>query len=153
MEKQQASIILKQLKLKVTPKRLEVLSCLGDEPSFLSAEEVWNRLKLRISSIGLPTVYRILDELAEARVIERIFMSDRKQYFFLCANQEHHHHFVCESCHRVEDVERCGLDALTSEIAQRFGARVTSHILQINGVCATCCTADAVVMQYDAVGC
>lgn len=143
MDKHQGSSILKQLKLKVTPKRLEVLICLGEEPSFLSADEVWNRLKLRCSSIGLPTVYRILDELAEAQVISRIFMSDRKQYFFLCSNQEHHHHFVCESCRRVEDVERCGLDSLAREIAQHSGARVTSHILQINGVCAACRTDEA----------
>jgi Fe2+ or Zn2+ uptake regulation protein len=143
MEKHHARTILKQLQLKVTPKRLEVLNCLGDEPSFLSADEVWHRLKQRLSCIGLPTVYRILDELAAAQVIARIFMPDRKQYYFLCANQEHHHHFVCESCRRVEDVERCGIDSLAGEMIQRSGARVTSHILQINGICAACCTAGA----------
>jgi len=153
MNRQQATSVLKQLNLKVTPKRLEVLSCLGEEPSFLSAEDVWKRLKQRMSSIGLPTVYRILDELAEARVIERIFTSDRKQYFFLCSNQEHHHHFVCESCHRVEDVGRCGLESLASEITQRSGARVTSHILQINGVCARCCTAEMFEGEFHAAGC
>ena len=138
MDRQQAHQILKQLKLKVTPKRLEVIACLADEASFLSADQVWNRLKSRLPQIGLPTVYRILDELSEAGVISRIFMSDRKQYYFLCPNPDHHHHFVCEACRQVEDVELCGLDAVARDLSARSGARVTSHILQINGICAAC---------------
>lgn len=141
MDRKRGRDILKKLMLRVTPKRLEVICCLGEAPSFLSAEEVWQRLRRRHTPIGLPTVYRILDELAGAGVVTRIFMSDRKQYYFLCSNQEHHHHFVCESCHRVEDVDRCGMDDLIDEIAQRSGARVTSHILQINGICGACIAA------------
>ena len=138
MDRQQAHRILKELKLKVTPKRLEVMACLADEPSFLSADQVWNRLKSRLPQIGLPTVYRILDELSGAGIVSRIFMSDHKQYYFLCPNPDHHHHFVCEACRQVEDVELCGLDAVARDLSARSGARVTSHILQINGICAAC---------------
>ena len=138
MDQEQNAIILRQLRLKVTSQRLEVMHCLGNGRSYLCADEVWNRIKPRLGSISLPTVYRILDELAEARVITRIFRSDRKQYYFLCANQEHHHHFVCESCRCVEDVELCCLDGKAQEIVRRSGGCVTSHILQINGLCAVC---------------
>lgn len=137
MDQQQRAYLLKQLKLKVTPQRLEVMHCLGSEPSYLSADEVWNRIKKVLGSIGLPTVYRILDELTEAGVVTKIFRSDRKQYYFLCPNQDHHHHFVCESCRRVEDVELCGLDGVAQAI-KTSGGSVTSHILQINGVCGEC---------------
>ncbi|MGD0584989.1 MAG: Fur family transcriptional regulator [Oryzomonas sp.] len=138
MDKEQGREILKRLNLKVTPKRLEVMSCLGNEPLYLSADEVWQRVKLRVATIGLPTVYRILDELVAAGVITRIFLADRKQYYFLCANQEHHHHFVCESCRHVEDLEQCVLGEGALEMVQRSGGLVTSHILQINGVCGAC---------------
>jgi Fur family ferric uptake transcriptional regulator len=138
MESEQSAAVLKQLKLKVTPRRQEVMNCLGGEESYLSADEVWSRIKPRLGSIGLPTVYRILDELSEAGVVTRIFLPDRKQYYFLCPNQGHHHHFVCESCRRVEDVAHCGLEGVSRDIAQRSGARVTSHILQINGICGSC---------------
>ena len=143
MESEQSAAILKQLKLKVTPRRQEIMNCLGAEQSYLSADEVWSRIKSRLGRIGLPTVYRILDELAEAGVITRIFLSDRKQYYFLCSNQGHHHHFVCEACRRVEDLEQCGLDRVSRDIARRSGGRVTSHILQINGICGSCCQGQA----------
>jgi len=139
MDYGQSALILKKLKLKVTPRRQEIMNCLEVAQSYLSADEVFSRIKPRLDSIGLPTVYRILDELAVAGVITRIFQSDRKQYYFLCSNQEHHHHFVCEACRRVEDVEQCGLSGVSHAIAQRSGGRVTSHILQINGICGSCC--------------
>lgn len=138
MDQNQDAAILRHLRLKVTPQRLEVMQCLGAEDAYLSAEEVWSRIRPRLDRIGLPTVYRILDELAEAGVVTRIFQTDRKQYYFLCPNQEHHHHFVCESCRRVEDVDLCGLNGVAQEIAHRSGGLVTSHILQINGVCGKC---------------
>ena len=138
MDKEQGRALLKRLKLKVTPKRLEILNCLGKEPHYLSADEVWHRIKLTVASIGLPTVYRILDEMVAAGVITRIFLTDRKLYYFLCANQEHHHHFVCESCRRVEDLEQCALGEGALETVQRSGGHVTSHILQINGLCGAC---------------
>ncbi len=138
MDQEQNATTLRQLRFKVTPQRLEVMQCLGDEQSYLSADEVWNRIKPRLGSISLPTVYRILDELAEASVITRIFRSDRKQYYFLCTNQGHHHHFVCESCRRVEDIDLCCLEGVAQEIARNSGGSVTSHILQINGLCGVC---------------
>ncbi|HEX9078532.1 MAG TPA: transcriptional repressor [Desulfuromonadaceae bacterium] len=138
MEQEQGAALLRRLRLKATPQRLEVMHCLEGERAYLSAEEVWNRAKSRLGSIGLPTVYRILDELAEAQVVTRIFRADRKQYYFLCTNREHHHHFVCDSCRRVEDMDLCGLDGMTREIARRSGGRVLSHILQVNGLCAEC---------------
>ena len=137
MDQQQSAHHLKKLKLKVTPQRLEVMHCMASEPSYLSADEVWSRVKPILGSLGLPTVYRILDELTEAGVVSRIFRSDRKQYYHLCPNQSHHHHFVCETCRRVEDVDVCGLDGV-AQVIRRTGASVTSHILQINGVCGEC---------------
>lgn len=138
MNQETGTTILRRLRLKVTPKRLEVMNCLRTEQAYLSADEVWNRIKPKLGSIGLPTVYRILDELATAGVITRIFRSDRKQYYFLCSNQEHHHHFVCKSCRRVEDIGQCDLDGVSREIARRSGGRVLSHILQMEGVCGEC---------------
>jgi Fur family zinc uptake transcriptional regulator/Fur family ferric uptake transcriptional regulator len=43
----------------------------------------------------------------------------------------------------VEDVEQCGLEGVSRDFAQRSGGRVTSHILQINGICGSCCQSPA----------
>lgn len=126
--------LLRELNLKITPKRRAILDILAGEGGYASPEEIWRKLRLRFARVGLPTVYRNLDELAEGGVVTTILHPDRKLYYYYCGNPSHHHHFVCLSCRRVEDVAFCGL----AEIEKRVGGRVVSHILQVNGYCRHC---------------
>jgi Fe2+ or Zn2+ uptake regulation protein len=130
---------LRDLKLKVTPKRMAILDTLASEPRYMSPEEVWERLKGRFARIGLPTVYRNLDDLFSGGVISKVILPDRQLYYFYCPNKDHHHHFVCLSCRRVEDVRFCGLREIEREV-KRMKGTVFSHILQINGLCRSCTT-------------
>lgn len=129
--------LLRDLNLKITPKRRAILDLLADEGGYATPEELWRKLKLRFSRIGLPTVYRNLDELAAGGVLTTILHPDRKLYYYYCDNRSHHHHFVCLSCRRVEDVEFCGL----AEIERRVEGKVVSHVLQVNGYCRDCMAA------------
>lgn len=129
---------LRRVNLKSTPKRLAILGALADERAYASPEEIWQKLKESFSCIGLPTVYRNLEELAGAGMITKIIHPNRQLYYHFCTNSTHHHHFICVSCRKVEDVDFCGLDAVQNEIARRFGGKVLSHIVQVNGLCGDC---------------
>jgi Fe2+ or Zn2+ uptake regulation protein len=130
--------LLKRLSLKVTPRRLAVLEVMAGEGAFLSAEQVWTKVQARIKSVGLPTVYRILEELAEGGMLARVIQDNRRLYYYYCRNEHHHHHFVCVSCRKVEDIELCVMDGLEREISERIKCTVLSHIVQIEGLCRTC---------------
>lgn len=130
--------ILKNLDLKSTPKRLAILDILSREPTYLSPEEVRGRLKERFATIGLPTVYRNLEELANRGVIVKVIHPDRKLYYFLCHNKEHHHHFVCTSCRKVDDLNFCGVHEIEREVSKTLNGTVSSHIMQVFGVCGSC---------------
>ncbi|HEY6873834.1 MAG TPA: transcriptional repressor [Geobacteraceae bacterium] len=129
---------LKSLNLKATPRRLAILALLGEAMTYVSPEEVWHRLKGEFGRIGLPTVYRNLEELAAGGVITKVLHPNRQLYYLFCPNREHHHHFVCLACRRVEDVDACGLENIEREIGERLGGRVTSHLVQVNGLCRAC---------------
>lgn len=130
--------ILRELNLKVTPKRLAMLDILSRELTYLSPEEVWNRLKERFATIGLPTVYRNLEELSSGGVIVKVIHPDRKLYYFFCGNKEHHHHFVCTSCRKVDDLNFCGMDDIEREVTKTLNGTVSSHIMQVFGICGKC---------------
>ncbi|HTP65594.1 MAG TPA: Fur family transcriptional regulator [Geobacteraceae bacterium] len=130
--------MLKELQLKVTPKRVAILEILARTGSFLSPEEVRRKLQEQFARIGLPTVYRNLDELAAGGIIAKIIHPNRQLYYYLCPNSDHHHHFVCLSCHRVLDLEICSITGLEDEINAQVKGKVISHILQVNGLCASC---------------
>ncbi|AAR36379.1 transcriptional repressor [Geobacter sulfurreducens] len=126
--------LLRDLNLRITPKRRAVLDILAGEEGYASPEEVWRKLKLRFDRVGLPTVYRNLEELAAGGVITTIIHPNRQLYYYYCDRREHHHHFVCLSCRRVEEVDVCALPDLEKLVA----GRVVSHIFQANGYCREC---------------
>jgi Fe2+ or Zn2+ uptake regulation protein len=129
---------LKQLSLKVTPKRIAIIEILMKEPGYLSPEEIWRKMKRQFNRIGLPTVYRNLEELAEGNVVSKITHPNRQLYYFFCGNNEHHHHFVCLSCRNVDDINFCAIHELRKEVKKKLNAQVVSHILQVNGLCKEC---------------
>ncbi|HJV67023.1 MAG TPA: transcriptional repressor [Geomonas sp.] len=132
------ALALKEAGMKATPKRLAILDMLDGEHCYASPEELWKRLRDKFDRLGLPTVYRNLEELAESGVISKVIHPNRQLYYYFCRNREHHHHFVCLSCRKVEDIPSCGIEALEREVIQKNGGRVLSHILQLNGLCGGC---------------
>lgn len=133
---------LKSLNLKATPKRLAILALLGEEMTYVSPDELWQRLKGEFGRIGLPTVYRNLEELAAAGVISKVIHPNRQLYYHFCPNRSHHHHFVCLNCRKVEDLDICGLEGMEREIGERIGGKVLSHLVQVNGLCRDCSGAE-----------
>ena len=132
---------LKDAGMKATPKRLAILDTLYAKSTYESPEELWKRLRDRFDRLGLPTVYRNLEELAASGVISKVIHPNRQLYYYFCPNREHHHHFVCLSCRKVADLPSCGIEALEREVSQKIGGKVLSHILQLNGLCGSCAAA------------
>jgi Fe2+ or Zn2+ uptake regulation protein len=130
--------LLKQLQLKATPRRLAVLSILARERAYAGPEEIWKKLKRKLNTIGLPTVYRILEELSDKGVITKIIHPSRQLYYYYCENAGHHHHFICVSCRKVEDLNFCASREIENEVSRNLKGTVLSHILQINGLCEPC---------------
>ncbi len=130
--------VFRSLNLKATPKRLALLDILINETVYLSPEEIWEKMKRQFRRIGLPTVYRILDELSEGNIISKISHPNRQLYYFFCKNETHHHHFVCLGCRNVQDIEFCRLGELETKVRKELKGKVTSHILQVNGLCRGC---------------
>lgn len=135
---QRHALALKHSNMKATPKRLAILEMLEGEKGYASPEELWKRLRDRFERLGLPTVYRILEELAATGLLTKVIHPNRQLYYYFCSNSEHHHHFVCLSCRKVEDIPACGIEALEREVSLRNGSKVLSHILQLNGLCSSC---------------
>ena len=130
--------LLNKHDLKATPKRLAILNILARTKSYMSPEEIWKQMKIKFNKIGLPTVYRNLDELTQAHIIDSIIRPNRQLYYFYCQASEHHHHFVCDQCRNVIPVHCCNLPQLKKYINQHIGGLINHHIIQISGLCRNC---------------
>ncbi len=129
---------LRELGLKATPKRLAILEILADTRIYMSPDDVWSSMKDRFSKIGLPTVYRNLEDLAKGGVIATILHPNRQLYYYLCPNEEHHHHFVCVTCRKVDDINFCAFSQIERDMSRSINGTVLSHTFQVSGVCSAC---------------
>jgi Fur family ferric uptake transcriptional regulator len=119
-----------------------VLEELAQERDDVTAQQLWSRLRKRDSATGLATVYRTLALLSEKGIVDVLshdVASHRggEQCYRLCGD-EHHHHLLCERCHRVVEVQECGLDDWVAAAAKRHGFVAVDHRVEIVGLCADC---------------
>ena len=129
--------LLRAQGVRVTSQRLEVLEELRREPDDVTAQMLWRRLRERGSQTGLATVYRALSLLNEKGVIDALSHHGTELCYRLC-NDTHHHHMVCSSCHRVVEVEQCGLEPWLADVASRHDFVATEHKIEITGICSAC---------------
>jgi Fur family ferric uptake transcriptional regulator len=114
---------------------LEVLAA-GD---FRSAQAWHDTLRHEGSSIGLATVYRTLQALAESGGVDTVVTDSGETLYRLCAApQVHHHHLRCRVCGAAEDVDMPGFETWTADIAREHGYAHIDHTVEITGVCAAC---------------
>jgi Fur family ferric uptake transcriptional regulator len=134
---QDLSALLGRNGVRATPRRLEVLEELARERDDVTAQQLWSRLRERDSRAGLATVYRTLALLSEKGVVDVLSHHGGEQCYRLCGD-EHHHHLLCERCHRVVEVQECGLDDWVAAAASQHGFVATDHRVEIVGLCADC---------------
>lgn len=125
---------------KLTPQRQTILRIfLKHVDQHLSAEDVYQLVKPLYPDIGLATVYRTLDILAELGVLQRNDFGDgRSRYEFSRQDEHHHHHLICLRCGSVSEFDDDLLESLEAMIGKRTKFKVVDHVLKFYGYCAKC---------------
>lgn len=100
---------LRAREYKLTPRREHILRVLlENKDKHLSAEEVYNLVKLKAPDVGLATVYRTLELFCDFDIIHSMDFGDgRKRYEFGDSESDghHHHHLICLKCGAILEVE------------------------------------------------
>jgi Fe2+ or Zn2+ uptake regulation protein len=131
---------LKEKGHRITPKVLAVIELFLKRETILDPFEVRAVLQKRFKRVGLPTIYRILENLASSGILLKAANNDRRLRYFICQDfkSEHHHHFLCRKCGKVEEVNLCLMEDVSKYIKRHLKATVQSHFLQIEGLCVKC---------------
>ena len=131
---------LRQRGHRVTPKVRAVLKLFLQRRTVLDPFEVRALLQKQFKGLGLPTVYRILESLADCGILLTAANPERQLRYYLCQDieEEHHHHFICLQCGKVEEVNLCLMEEVERFVAKRLKATVQNHLLQLEGLCSTC---------------
>ena len=130
--------LLRTRGVRPTRQRVEVLRELSREGNDVTAQELWQRLHDRGGPpVALATVYRTLALLSEHGVVDVLSHHAPELCYRLCA-QTHHHHLLCTECHRVVEIDECGVGGWVDDVAARHGFVAADHRVEISGRCADC---------------
>ncbi len=122
---------------KDTRQRRAVLSVVVSSGECLNPAEVYAKAKAACPRIGLTTVYRTLEILADLGVVRRVHLQQGCHSYAL-AGVGHRHHVICSTCHGAIEFEGCDLSEVMQSAAKQTGFRVDGHWLQLFGTCPAC---------------
>lgn len=125
--------------LRSTRQRTAVTRLLDDTDDFRSAQEIHEQLRRSGEGIGLTTVYRTLQTLADAGEIDVLRTGSGEAVYRRCS-AHHHHHLVCRHCGRTVEVEGPTVELWAEKVAAEHNFTDISHTVEIFGACATCAT-------------
>jgi Fur family ferric uptake transcriptional regulator len=122
---------------RTTRQRAAVRAVFAELEGFHSAQEVHGLLRSTGDQVGLSTVYRTVQAMADDGELDSIRTDSGEALYRRCSRQ-HHHHLVCRACGRTVEVEGPTVERWAASVADEHGFADVSHTLEIFGTCAEC---------------
>ncbi|SCE86343.1 zinc uptake regulator, Fur family [Micromonospora viridifaciens] len=123
--------------LRNTRQRTAVSALLAEVEGFHSAQDLHAMLRQRGERVGLTTVYRTLQGLADAGEID-VMRPPGGEHLYRRCSEGHHHHLVCRRCGRTVEVAGPAVERWAERVAAEHGYVEVSHTLEIFGTCPAC---------------
>lgn len=111
----------------------QVLRALHGHPS---PEEVYERVKTKIPSVSLATVYKNIHLFIDSGVFAEVSLHHGS--LRVETNARPHHHLVCTACKSITDIDAEELNFAIKARKLRGGFLVERFAVDVLGLCADC---------------
>lgn len=128
--------VCREAGMRVTPQRQAIYEEVAKTEDHPDAETVFKRVRKRMPTVSLDTVYRTLASLEELGLLARVEAFCERTRFD--ANMDSHHHFICVRCGLVRDFQSKSADRVRVPSAVEQWGRVDNVHVQVRGVCSEC---------------
>lgn len=123
--------------LRPTRQRLAITEALRAAVDFQSAQEIHDSLRHAGEKVGLATVYRTLQAMADVGDVDVRHNPAGEATYRRCSTS-HHHHLVCRSCGRTVEITGAAVEKWAHAVADEHGFVDVSHTVELVGLCADC---------------
>ena len=126
----------------ITNQQQAVLRCLearGETP--LTAAALAEDLRQEGTPVGLATVYRQLERLAQSGMVHKVNTEEGAFYQYCPHRGEQHHDCIllrCEDCGRIVHLDCAHLQHLYDHLEAEHHFRIDSRRTILTGLCQTC---------------
>jgi len=122
--------------MRLTTQRQIILEELAKVKTHPTASELYDMVRKRLPRIGLGTVYRNLELMAENGMILKLEVGGTQKRFD--ATTDTHYHIRCSNCGKVDDIDTPVMDELVREAAASSSYQVLGHHVEFSGICPGC---------------
>lgn len=122
--------------LKLTHQRVEVYRELCKSSDHPSAEALYNRLRTRIPTLSLDTVYRTLATMQRNGLINKVETVESQARFEVKITR--HHHLTCRKCNKITDFQWESLDDAILPLEISSWGRIENKNVTVFGICKEC---------------
>ncbi len=129
---------MRQLGFRVTPQRAVILETVAHMQGHNSAQMVYAQARSQLPGLNLATVYRTLETLNEAGLIDLLSTGTDSMLFSLHDDHNPHYHLVCSNCGFVQDVPPDQFRPLTDTLKESYGFQLDGKNFTLSGLCAAC---------------
>jgi Fur family ferric uptake transcriptional regulator len=129
---------LRKRGFKITPQRRTIIGAIIDSHEHLTPAAIHERVSQEHPGIGLVTIYRTIEMLAELGLICETHAGGSCRSYLMRRPSEHHHHLICSDCGKVIDFTDCGLGELERRLSEETRFKISGHLLEFLGQCRQC---------------
>jgi len=122
--------------LRLTYQRQEIFRELAEFPDHPSAETLYHRLRNRIPTLSLDTVYRTLATFAERGLINKVETVENQARFEAAIGR--HHHLMCTNCKEIIDFDWPAVDESALPDDVKAWGRIDARSAVLYGICNKC---------------
>jgi len=122
--------------MRLTTQRQIILEELGKVTSHPTANEVYDMVRKRLPRIGLGTVYRNLELMADSGIILKLEVGGTQKRFD--ATVAPHYHVRCTSCGRVDDIDIEVQNKINQIAENASDYMILGHHIEFSGMCPRC---------------
>jgi Fur family ferric uptake transcriptional regulator len=121
---------------KVTAPRLAVIQAVTAQTGSFSVQELEQWLVDHEESPGTASIFRAVKLLCDLQLLQRMHGIDECHRYSLGTG--HGHHLLCTRCGMLVRFDTCGVQELIQRLEQRTGFRISSHLVELFGLCPRC---------------
>ena len=122
--------------MRLTTQRQIILEELGKVTSHPTDNEVYDMVRRRLPRIGLGTVYRNLELMADNGIILKLEVGGTQKRFD--ATVEPHYHIRCSSCGKVNDINIAVQEQINQVAEKASNYIILGHHIEFSGICSSC---------------
>lgn len=122
--------------MRLTTQRQIILEELGKVKTHPTANEVYDMVRKRLPRIGLGTVYRNLELMADSGCILKIEVGGTQKRFD--ATVAPHYHVRCSACGKVDDIDIAVQEQINQAAQEACNYKILGHHIEFSGTCADC---------------